>query len=198
MVILTTRLLAWKCSTIHSSWQLKSQTWVLRNLSHATCSESSYKYKRLSLCTQWSKQRSLHHYSEESRLLAALWWWHCGGESLSASSAPCANLLLCLSVNNFFCVLCRKSMPRRSRSFTGLPQTFPRTLSQDTSSSTSPGSDEWHMRRLNGIFLFQLKKDPIPAASFLFFCHSPSQAHPPPLGSPVSSASLSVVWLSPF
>lgn len=46
-----------------------------------------------------------------------------------------------LSVNCILLVSCRKSTPRPSRSFTDLPQTSPRTLSRDTSSSTSPGSD---------------------------------------------------------
>ena len=36
---------------------------------------------------------------------------------------------------------CRKSTPRRSRSSTASHRTFPRTLSQDTSCSTSPGTE---------------------------------------------------------
>lgn len=106
---------------------------------------------RLSPCSQRPKPRTLHHHREEPRLLAAVWRWHRGGASLSPSLAvgvcvgpPCAPSTqpVCLCVGLGVCVWCRKSTPRPSRSFTALPQTSPRTPSRDTSSSTSPGTDQ--------------------------------------------------------
>lgn len=61
----------------------------------------------------------------------------CVGPPCAPSTQP-----VCLCVGLGVCVWCRKSTPRPSRSFTALPQTSPRTPSRDTSSSTSPGTDQ--------------------------------------------------------
>lgn len=68
------------------------------------------------------------------------------GHSHSQSMPVCSMFLdslvhLLLFVFSILLLLCRKSTPTPSRSSMGLPQTSPRTLSRDTSSSTSPGSD---------------------------------------------------------
>lgn len=88
----------------------------------------------------------------------------------------------------------RKSTPRPSRSFMDLPLTSPRTLSQDTSSSTSPGSEQSGSVGGGGagrmlVFEAQLTETRAPAMSCLTpLCHQLSAC----------LSCLSLVLLLPF
>ena len=88
--------------------------------------------------SQWSQPRTLYHHSQEPWLLVAVWWWCCRGKPHSLE----LHNLVVIEVDMYaLCFPCRRLSRTQLRvSLVRLMPSGLPPMSQDTSSSTSPGT----------------------------------------------------------